>query len=306
MSHTMSANSPVALEWLTLPEEKTLAQLALLLGALGFGLIPLFSRIAMDAGASAGTVVLARYGFAALLVVPWLCVPREHRWRALLAVVLGMLLAAGMRAYVAALAIMPVELPALIFYSYPAFVLVLAWLTLGQRPRVQGWIATALVLLAALLIAAPGPLKPAVGHAIWLTLLAPLAIALITTALAGPLAPLRTATKTFWLLFGTCLISVPAAIGGEGSTMPATTYGWLALAALAFVTGLIPQLLFGWATPRTGAAPAALAGAFELLVTLFVGWVVFLEQVTLAGVCGALLILVALVLARPPATPSVA
>ena len=155
--------------------------LALMIGAaVGFGLNPLFARYAYAGGVGPEAAALYRFGGPALLLLPFCLGACRHPRAALTALCLGACMGLGIAAYFRALAVLPVALPALVYFTYPALTLLLGRALFGEpiTPRAAG--ACACVLLACALILAPGG-RLAADHvgALLLCLAAPLAYALL-------------------------------------------------------------------------------------------------------------------------------
>lgn len=111
-----------------------------LVSAFSFGLSGALARPMLDAGWTAGSIVLVRIALGALVVVPfgvrslrgdWSLVTRNAR----LIVVYGILAVAGAQfCYFSAVSYMQVGPALLIEYTAPAAVVVWLWLRHGQRP----------------------------------------------------------------------------------------------------------------------------------------------------------------------------
>src|SRR3954451_15655058 len=110
------------------------------LSAASFGMSGALARELLDAGWSAGAIVLVRVGLAALVVAPFGLVALRGRWGLLrrnagLVLVYGALAVAGAQfCYFPAVAHMQVGPALLIEYTAPAAVVVWLWLRHGQRP----------------------------------------------------------------------------------------------------------------------------------------------------------------------------
>jgi drug/metabolite transporter (DMT)-like permease len=251
--------------------------LALMVGAaVGFGLNPLFARYAYAGGVGPEAAALYRFAVPALALLPFCLAARRHPH--------------------AALAVLPVALPALVYFTYPAFTLVLGRILFGERiaPRAAG--ACACVLLACALILAPGHLTAGQAGALLLCLAAPLAYALLLHGYARWLTPLPVAARTALTLVGATLVLLPVLLlvrGGTGGLLPVAGIGWVGVAGLVTVCSLLPQLVTTLAVPMLGAGAAAVAGSMELVTTLAVGWLALGEAMTAMAAAGGGLILAA-------------
>src|SRR3954467_11598888 len=171
--------------------------------AAAFGLSGSLARGLLDAGWSAGAVVLARLGIGALVVAPVAARALRGRWSALRAnawfiLVFGAFPVAGAQfAYFSAVQRMDVGPALLIEYTAPAAVVVWLWVGHGERPRMltvtgAGVAALGLVLVLDLLSGADlAPLGvfwalfAMVGAASYFVLAAPRRPGLPPVALAG-------------------------------------------------------------------------------------------------------------------------
>ena len=129
------------------------------LGATTFGLVTTQSRLAYDGGSNTLTVVLVRATTFALLFGAFLLFRRPRArlsWSGFLATLwMGALLLVMSAGYLGAVAYIPVSLAALIFYTFPFYVAILASLT-GREPMTR-LKAAALVAAFAGLVLALGP-----------------------------------------------------------------------------------------------------------------------------------------------------
>ena len=146
-----------------------------LTSAIAFGLSGALARPLMDAGWSAGAVVLIRVGLAALVVAPFGLRALRGQWHLLrrnagLIAGYGVLAVAGAQfCYFSAVSHMQVGPALLIEYTAPAAVVVWLWLRHGQRPGPitlvgAGLAALGLVLVLDLLSGRrPQPARRALG-----------------------------------------------------------------------------------------------------------------------------------------------
>ncbi|MDJ0894123.1 MAG: DMT family transporter [Alphaproteobacteria bacterium] len=281
----------IAMSWPTAPFGMGLAVLA----AIGFGLLPLFARWAYAGGVAADGALLWRYviGGGAFLLF-WPAALRRPR-AALIGVLVGVLMGFGMQGYFRALQELPIALPALIYFSYPAITLLLGWLFFAGKPNARGVSAVALVLGGAVLIIGVTAIPDGAASSLWLCVLAPLSFALLIHALAGDLRHLPLMARGAPIITGILAVLVPAsALGGEltaGALLPDTALGWAGVFGLVVATSLIPQLLYGLAVPLAGAERVSIAGSLEMVVTLAVGWLAFAEPMGYGAALGACLVL---------------
>jgi drug/metabolite transporter (DMT)-like permease len=129
-----------------------------LTSAITFGLSGALARPLLDAGWTAGSVVLCRIALGALVVVPFGVRALGGRWHLVranvgLIVLYGLLAVAGAQfGYFSAIAHMEVGPALLIEYTAPAAVVVWFWLRHGQRPGVVTLGGAALCALGLVLV----------------------------------------------------------------------------------------------------------------------------------------------------------
>jgi len=203
-----------------------------ILGATTFGLVTTQSRLAYDGGSNTLTVVLVRVVTFALLFGAFLFF-RNQRARLTLSgfiatlwmAALLMVMSAG---YLGAVAYIPVSLAALIFYTFPFYVAILASLT-GREPMTRTKAAALVVAFAGLVLA----LGPSFDELNWRGIACALAGALAmgtTVTFGGPIMrkndPIVVNVCTnAWMALG---LSVYMATTG-GLALPTTGLGWFGI-----------------------------------------------------------------------------
>jgi len=260
-----------------------------------FGMVPLFGRMLLDLGLSPEAIALYRFGLAlplALVFWPW----RREALRPSIALAgAGLAGGLGWTAYLNALDDVSVASAGVVYMSYPLFVVLLAWLLVGQAMTGRAAVGAVLVLAGSFVVNSPGALAD--GH--WAVLLfslpAPVGFALIVVLLATVGHELSTLERWSAICVGHVIGLVPAALASSGGTvLPGSAAAWPWIAGLAMVTATVPQLLYTLASRHVSPARAAAAGAAELPTMLAVGWVAFGEQLGLRETLGATLVIAAI------------
>lgn len=129
-----------------------------LVSAGSFGLSGALARGLLDTGWSAGALVVARIGIAALVVLPFALVALRGRWWLLrrnagLITLYGVVAVAGAQfCYFSAVQYMQVGPAILIEYTAPAAVVVWMWLRHGQRPGLMTLVGAGLAALGLVLV----------------------------------------------------------------------------------------------------------------------------------------------------------
>lgn len=132
------------------------------LGAIGFGLMPLFARTAYADGLPPLSLLSWRFAIAFLCLLPFLPRMLAAKSDMLVAVIAGAGYMGTMFFYFLALQHLTVALTVLILFTYPLFTILLGWLVFRARLTWQNAVAALLVLVAALLILSPAGID---GHA---------------------------------------------------------------------------------------------------------------------------------------------
>lgn len=284
-----------------------------LTSAFAFGLSGALARPLLDAGWSAGAVVLVRIALGALLVVPFGLRSLAGRWHlvrrnAALITAYGVLAVAGAQfGYFSAVQYMQVGPALLIEYIAPVAVVLWLWVRKGQRPgrtTLAGAAVAAIGLMLVLDLFSGADLHPAgvawalfamVGASAYFLLsadgddtdhsLPPLtlaaggmvvaSVALGALGLVGAL-PLRATTD-----------SVEYAGLGVAWWVPLVVLG-LVTAAISYVTGIA-------AIRRLGSRLASFVALTEVVAGVLWSWLLLSELPGTAQLCGGLLILVGVV-----------
>ncbi len=269
-----------------------------LAAALGFGLIPGLARALYVEGMSPEGVLLARFTLPALCLAVFLPGAFRRPGKALIAMASGVFMAVGVMAYLKAIAVLPIALAVLIYFTYPLFTVVLDWLLFGNPLSRHGMLACLLIVIACAALLRSGEWTAAQASTLLLAFLAPLAYAvliLIYTRVLADMPPLQRLAAGIW---GTFTVAMPWALwlAPTASLLPASTQGWLTLLGVALFTSLLPQWLFTLGASRAGPLCTAIAGSVELIVGLMIGWCLLAEAVQSMQLFAALLIVLAVAL----------
>jgi drug/metabolite transporter (DMT)-like permease len=270
------------------------------LGGVGFGLLPIFLDILRDEAVGSGTSLIVRYAGATLPLAIWVAV-RRPQWRGVLvSLVAGLGVGAGTIFLFEGYAGLPASVTVLIFYTYPAFTLILARVLFGVQIERKTVLAIAMVLGAAGLILSPGGVDASLYPLMLMTFGAPLSYALYLACLGR--IPEGTDTVLRTLLLSVSALAVASAylvFAEERLSLPSSSLGWLSLFYMAAVTGIGTTMLIVIGAGLAGSSRAAVAGSSELVTVLILGWWIFGETVRLEAVAGAVLILAAILVSLP-------
>ncbi len=270
------------------------------LGAVGFGLLPIFLEILRDENVGPGTALVVRYAGAALPLAVWVSV-RRPQWQGVMwSLAAGLGVGAGTIFLFEGYAVLPASVTVLIFYTYPAFTLLLARLLFGVPIERNMVLAILMVLIAAGFNLSPGGVDTALYPLMLVTFGAPLGYALYLACLGripeGTDAGLRT------LLLSLSALTVALGymtLEEDGFALPQSPMGWGSLFYMAAVTGIGATMLIVIGAGLAGSSRAAVAGSSELVTVLVLGWLVFGETIRLEAVLGATLIFAAIAVSLP-------
>jgi len=277
------------------------------IGAIGFGVMPLFARTAFADGLTPLSLMVWRFGIAVACCLPLLphLLRRDGSQRSDLrfAVMAGASYIGSMVFYFVALQYLSVALTVLILFTYPLFTILVGWLGFREKLTLRNAIAALLVLLAASLILLPSlagqtMLNDQQKLAVLLAFIPPAAFAVFVHVAAKRMGRMTIPTRLGGVFFGGLLIMLTATFAVEGSViLPASPIAWAACAALAIFStfGSIGLMMVG--APMAGAERSAIAGASELITSLLVGLLAFNEALSWNILLGAGLILLAILIA---------
>lgn len=288
--------------------------------ATSFGLSGPLARGLLDAGWSAGAVVLARLSIAALVVAPFAARALRGRWRVLranawLVLVFGAIPVAGAQfAYFSAVERMDVGPALLIEYTAPAAVVIWLWLRQGERPRPltvagAGLAALGLVLVLDLLSGADlalggvlWALAAMVGAASYFVLAASPRSGLPPVALAG--SGLATGALVLLALGAIGILPLDATTASPVYADAAVDW-WLPLVGLGTVTAGLAYTTGIAASRRLGSRLASFVALLEVVAGVTFAWLLLDQLPSTVQLLGGALIIAGVVVVklgeRPPA-----
>lgn len=281
--------------WRHLDSERT-GLMLVFLSAVGFGTLGIFGIYAQRAALSIPTVLVFRFLFATIVVWAFLA------WRGRLALLHGraLLIALGLGAfgyatqsglYFVGLEFMTAGMVAIVLYTYPVFVVILAVALIGERVSRSMLIALCFALGGIALVTGATPagaslvgvlvvLGAALAYAAYITLSRAMLMTIDPIVLTAHVLPAA----------GTSFVVIGAA-GGD-LTIPQTVSAWTILLFLGVFATAIPVVAFFAGLKRIGASRAGIISTAEPPVTVALGAVLFAEPVTMATVIGGILILI--------------
>ncbi|MEP6731592.1 MAG: DMT family transporter [bacterium] len=281
------------------PRHASRATLLVVFSACCFGSIPILTTIAIGSGARLIDVLVGRYAIAAVLLVMVgggirALRDSKHRAPSLL------LFAGGGQAAIAfvtlsALKYIPAASVTFLFYTYPAWVAVMAALRGAERLTAQRAAALVLSLAGiALMVGMPGSavLHPiGVSLALGGALLYAMYIPMINRFGSG----LPPAVTSAYTSAGAAIVLVAAAFTQSGLRYNFAPIGWLAIVVLAVLCTVLAFIAFLRGLAEIGAVRTAIVSTVEPFWTALLGSVVLGQQLGPRTYAGGTLIAAAVI-----------
>jgi drug/metabolite transporter (DMT)-like permease len=275
--------------------------------AAAFGALPIFARLAYAAGVDLYGVLVPRFAIGAA-VLALIALARGADWPrggALLAVLaMGALGYTGQSfLYFSALKHADAGLVALLLYSFPFIVAVLAALFLGERLDAARVVAL-LLAGAGLAMTIGGGRGTPLGIALALGAALVYAVYIVVGARVlrdvDPLA--ASAVICAGAAASYCLLAGASAVAGDGPRFPATAGAWLPVISLALVSTALAITAFFAGLRRLGATLTSVISTLEPVVSVSLAALVLGERIgVLQAAGGAIVVGTAAWLALRPA-----
>ena len=277
-----------------------------ILSAAGFGAMAIFGKLAYDEGVGVGELLLLRFALAAAALMA-VAVARGalrglSRGSVLAALAMGGIgYATQSGLFFSALERMDASLLALVLYTYPVLVCVVA-VALG-RERASARRAGALVVastgVALVLLRAASGSFDALGAAMGFGAAAAYTVYIIVgDRVVGGVPPLVLSALVCTGSAATYLVASLVS-GGPDLSFGAAGFGWIV--AIALVSTVFPILTFFAGLARVGPSTAAILSVFEPVVTVALAAAAFGESLAPVQLVGAALVLSAVVVMQWPA-----
>lgn len=263
--------------------------------ACGFGLNPMLAQLLYGLGFDFQVVTLYRFLIPAVLLLPMLRIKSVELGEAGRMFAFGVANALAMLAYFNAIQTIEPAQAIFVYYTYPIFSLLVGWLVWGKKPRRNGVVAGALILLAASMVLAPGQLPAEHYWVLASTFFAPLVVASLIQYLAKPKQSLAVTQRINMSLLGHMLVLLPVVIWhGPEQWLPVTWQGGVWLIALAVFASTLPQYLMTLGVAKVGSDRTAIAGSAEMVVAMISGTLVFGNALNQAQITAMLLVVIAM------------
>jgi len=269
----------------------------IIISAASFGVMPIFARLAYNAGAEPITVLFLRFTIAAVVMNLIMVLGRTAYPRGLILlelILLGAICYVGESlAYFLALKMTSAGLVALLLYIYPALVTALSAIFLKEHLTRIKIVALFLALSGTALtlrISGGGSLlgillgiAAAVDYAIYI---------LLGSRIVRRSGPIGSTTVIIMSTAGV----YAGIVAIRGMTYPATSTGWIAIIAIALISTVLAFVTFFAGLKRIGPTGASTLSTFEPIVAVVLAAIVLGETISPYQVFGGILILAAVVL----------
>jgi drug/metabolite transporter (DMT)-like permease len=274
--------------------------LAILGSSLGYATLPVLAKMALDAGVEVLPLLAWRFLIGAALV--WLvfaATRRETPARAILLPLLGLgtLYATNSFAFMAGLVWIPASLASLVFFTYPAVVVLLARVFVGEPLTTRRLTALVLALIGCALTAGFG-LSGGDPRGVFLVLVSVALIAVFIVASHPVLEASPELAGSAVILTGTALVTVAVTAAVGDFALPGGPRVVLIVVLLGALSTALPVTLFLVGIKWIGPARAAVFSTLEPAFTVLLAALVLRERLTGLQLAGGALILIAVVWLR--------
>lgn len=280
---------------MTTAAEERRGLILVLVSTLAYGTLPIVGKAAYAAGVRPEPLLAWRFmiatGLFALLGRG--AGPPVHFRQRLVLWGLGVVFVTNALAYFTALETVPASTVALLIYTYPVIVTILAGVFGHDRLTPRG-LGAALVAFVGCALTATGAL--AVGVGVVYALVSAFVYASYVVLSSHFAAGVASLTAALHLAQASSVVCAAWALLHGGLGVPATPEAWGSIAALAVVSTVVALRAFLAGMARIGPARASVLSSFEVLVTMTLAVTLLGERLGLRQALGASLILGAVAL----------
>lgn len=280
----------------------------IIISAVSFGAMPIFARLAYEAGTDPISLLFLRFSIGApcMLLILKFCGTALPRGRLL--IILFLMGAVGYVGqsfcYFTALTMVSAGLVGLLLYLYPAFVTVLA-AVFFKAPVTRLQIAALSLSLAGtfMTLGVAGGGKPL---GILLGISAPVIYSLYIITGSRIIPQVGALASSSVVMFAAAAV-FGAMVAMKGFVCPKTWEGWLSVGAISLLSTVLAMVAFFGGLKRLDASNASILSTLEPAVTLALAYSVLDEPLTLAKLFGGGMIVAAVILLawNPSRSPSI-
>ncbi len=262
--------------------------------AVAYGSLGVLTKLAYAEGWNVPSLLAARFGVAALVVLPF-ALARRGPWRGFGAgFLVGALGYASTTAlYFPSIRLLPAALASFLLYLAPPIVAVLSYLLLRERMGAWGVAALVLALGGLALMASGAATGEASGLGVLLAVGSAVAYALTTLASRRVAGALHWTRASLAVALGAFASYLAFSLATRQLAIPRSPAGLLDALGIGTLAGGVALSLFMMALPRIGASRTSVISTLEPVSTLALGAFVLGEVPGWLGLLGGLLIVVA-------------
>ena len=262
------------------------------LSTLAYGIQPLFGKAAYASGVAPLTLLAWRYLIALVCLQLLERGPRPPLATRLRLWGVGSVFVVNSIAYFKALEALPASVTALLLYSYPVIVALLAALV-GVEALTWRSLVAALAAFTGCALTAGG-LGLSAGlpvHGVAWALVAAAVYASFVVLSSRFGGEVKARVLVLHLLQVAAVLCVAAALCGPGLALPSEAGAWLSVLGMAVVSTVVSMVAFLAGMAIVGPSRASVLASLEVLVTLVLAFLLLGERLTPAQWGGAVLIL---------------
>jgi len=267
------------------------------LSTVAYGVMPILGKVAYGAGVTVIPLLAWRYVMAALLIAALERGPRPPLRERLRLWAIGSVFVLNSIAYFRALEQIPASVTALVLYTYPVIVALLAALAGVERLTWRAVLAALGAFAGCALTARGAPAgAPLSASGVAWALVAALVYAsfIVLSSRFGAGFPAR--VLALHLAQAAAVVCVAFGLGGGGLALPLDPRGLLAVAGIGLVSTVVAMIAFLAGMALVGPTRASVLSSLEVVVTLVLAFLFLGERLGPAQWAGAALILGAVAL----------
>jgi drug/metabolite transporter (DMT)-like permease len=267
------------------------------LSTIAYGVLPVFGKIAYAAGVAPIPLLAWRYVIAALLVAALERGPRPPLRERVRLWAIGSVFVFNSIAYFRALELIPASVTALVLYTYPVIVALLATLVGVERLTGRAVLAALGAFAGCALTArgAPSGAPLSTSGVAW-ALVAALVYASYIVLSSRFGAGVSARVLALHLAQAAAVVCVGFGLAGGGLALPLDPRGLLAVAGIGVVSTVVAMTAFLAGMALVGPTRASVLSSLEVVVTLVLAFLFLGERLGPAQWAGAALILGAVAL----------
>ena len=271
-----------------------------MLSTVGFGALPTLTKLAYAADLNMPTLLTLRFALAALVV--WgaltarrrLALPGRQIWSYL---ILGLCFVGNTTLYFASLRDAPATAAAVLFYTYPVVVALLAWLLLREPLTQRQALALVLAVLGCAVVLGI-TISDVGGRGLALALSAAAAYALYIVLSSRLLRGAAVPEASAWIMTSMAVTFASFGIMTRSLDLSFDRTGWLLIALIVFISTVMPVQLFLVGTLRIGPTLASILGTMEPAFAILFSMLLLGERLSWLQAAGGGLIVLAVLLLR--------